>query len=419
MASKASMGMVLNLDDIYNLDHRRDLKNIILGENTQRMLIAAERHNLVAIKAIFAAHNLACDDIGYVCGDGVVRISYEGYERINLAAMLIWENAPRYRHYYQSIVPKSYGSALSSQISISLGEILDTYNKNLNHEQPKLITVANISKIIGCSWLFYDYLLISNAFEAGKRAVWQGALALSAAGISPGAVAFIYQSGALEKEALMTSFKHCVDGISFACRDLTIPVTATHVHLDTSINKPSLAMGVVGTTTRVSHNDMIQRDYPEHHIIALLGELPAAFSGAESSFKHYPENPPLRAWEYDCIAALSAITYSFVAANHALYTTAVGAGGVIQALFDLMNVTHCGVRLNFGTEWLLSDIPVGLLSQDSPCILTCLPQKNLESLVATCAQKVPIHILGSLTKIRSLAIYHDDKLLEQRLFFQN
>jgi len=417
MASRASTGLIINLDEILGLglsiNRPACIQDILLSEKPERMLMIAEPTKVLSIKQIFMDLGLFCHDLGRVCGDGIIRVAHAGHEAISLAATLILENAPRYRHHYQSVIPKAFGPSLASQTKISLSEVfaeplpidtVDTISSTV------LLGLDTLSKNIVISFLTYSRLLRTNALEAARRAVYLGALEVIIKSTSPQALALCFNAKSLSQEAFMTQFKHIVDGISLAAHDLSLPVMAAHVEINPQA-RPLLGVGVVGFGPR-RHEPRLNLEEGEQ-LVVLLGELPTDYTGAENIFGARLENPPLRAWETNSIKALLDVMREWADTNEVFFGGVLGKGGLRGALDKLMSATRRGLRLDFGAEWLSDDIPLGLISEDSPRVLLCFSKNKLSSLVSSCAQKVPIHIIGRLVSDNFL-IYHKENLVFQR-----
>ena len=411
MASRASTGLLINLEEassFYAQDNT--LQEILLSEKPERMLMVAEPTKVLRIKQIFSDHGLSCNDIGRVCGDGFIRVTHAGQEVASLGATLILENAPRYRHQYQSVVPKAFGPSLASQAKITLSEVLATSKSLRESTRPLFLNLDKSQKNIILSFLTYSKLLRTNSLEAARRGVYLGALEVNIKGASPQALALCFSTQGLQEEAFMTQFKHTIDGIAHAAHALSIPVMAAHVKINRQA-MPLLALGVIGMGENLREPAFNMQE--EEQLLVLLGELPTDYTGAESIFGARLEDPPLRAWEFESIKILSEVTRAWAKHHENYFAFVLGAGGLLRGLEELMSITHRGLRLEFGAEWLSDDLPLGLLSEDSPRVLLCLSKTKLPSLVSFCAQKVPLHIIGRLAS-DNFSIYHKTNLVYKR-----
>ena len=374
MASKASTGVLINLEEIIGFNIQENtLLQIFLSEKPERLVMIVEAPKVARIKQIFTDRGLFCHDIGRVCGDGFVRVNHAGHEVLNLAATLILENAPRYRQFYQSIVPKALGPSLASQIKISLSETLESSHSRAV-SQAYFINLDKSQKNIVLSFLGLSELLRNNALEAARRAVYLGALEINIKGASPKALAPCFNTSSLEEEVFMTQFKQTIDGVTQAAQLLNIPVMAAHVQISPQV-KPLLAMGVIGIGENIK--EPIFNTLDEDQLLVLLGELPTDYSGAEFIFHARSTSSPLRGWEFESIKALYEVTHAWALCDEDYFAYVLNVGGLIGALNALMSKTRRGLRLDFGAEWLSEDIPLGLLSEDSPRVLLCLPKIKL------------------------------------------
>ena len=409
MANKASTGLLLNIDELVPTDNYGnvlgDLEQIILSEQPERIILIADPSKIIYIKSIFENFGLFCVDIGRVTGDGIIRLSFQGQEIINLAATLIWENAPRYRHNYQSILPKAHGSKICRLFNISLEQALLTH---ASCDKKALVSIGKAHKNIAISSHNTHKILDINAFEASKRAVWQGALEVSIMGTFPRAIALSFITNSLTRENSIAQFKQAIDGIGQAALDLFIPVTSSHINIHENIASPALLVNILG----VGDEDIFPKisNYQEKLVLVVLGEIPTDYTGAEALFDNKTHDIGVRSWDSSNLNALCEVAREFAHYSRDFFAKVIGRGGLIAALYELMAQSHKGICLKFGNEWLAKDLPVVLLSEDSPRIFVCLPERNLNYLIKLCAQLVPIHHMGYLTG-KDLLIYHENNLI--------
>ncbi len=436
MANRASTGLSINLDEVPVRDSSMTAYDIMLSESQERMLMVVEAKHISRIKEIFTRFELDSVDIGFVTGDGIVRIQHHGKEIVQLAATLIIENAPRYRRHYHSLIPKKV-SSLKSRIQVDVKAAFYSWHRDLGQKDNSFITnqfdhhiglntlvgpgqsdavlmrVPGSEKAAALSIVAMPKLTKIDPFEGAKRSVLQGLLELSAQGASAIGISNCLNFGSPENESVMTDLKHAIDGMAEAASAIGVPIISGNVSLYNetlgSPILPTLALTMVGLSEEPLKHSTFKRARAGEHLL-LLGDLPVDYSGSEAIFQQLPEHHTLYPWDPEHVLALAGVLKSLVLNELCQSMSVVGRGGLLYALLKICAHSQQGATIDFSNEWLKDELGLGLLSEESPRALVCVASKNLDQVIELCAQKTSLFMLGKVGT-NTLTIHHDNELL--------
>jgi hypothetical protein len=76
-----------------------------------------------------------------------------------------------------------------------------------------------------------------------------------------------------------------------------------------------------------------------------------------------------------------------------------------------MAKAQTGVVIDFGSEWLRSELVLGLLSEDSPQALVSISEDRFNDLSKNCAKKVPLIRVGCIRGDSFLVSHQGDQIL--------
>lgn len=421
MANRASTGLLINLDHVPLRDATMTAYDIMLSESQERMLMVASPANVERIQEIFDKYALDCVDIGEVTGDGLVKINYKGRMMVDLSATLIIENAPRYRRNYLSEVPYSRMS-LKETIKPSLQGAIDSFVLDLGQRSTNFITrqfdhhiglntivgpeqadaalikVPNTDKAVAISLMAHGKLCKVNPFLGAARTVFLSALEVSAQGASPVGITNCLNFGSPESIAVMTDLKHIIDGMAHAAISLKLPIISGNVSLYNETNNqpilPTLALCTVGLSTH-PHKPTKFSNTKAGDSLILLGELPDDYAGCES-IVDISINLALRPWDASFISTMCEILQQAIKDGLVNCASVIGRGGLLLAVIKLMANSQMGSTLDFDAEWLEEELPLGLLSEDSPRVLLSISEENLDILAKACANRLPLYRMGHM-----------------------
>jgi phosphoribosylformylglycinamidine synthase subunit PurL len=309
MASKAGMGIEMNLDLVPQRETGMTAYEMMLSESQERMLIVVTKGREQEIKDLFTKYDLEAVAIGTVTDDKKLRLLHHGEIVADVPVDALAEDAPVYHK--PSKEPIYYQEFQALEVEVPQVEDLNETLKQIL-SQP---TVASKE------WVYnqYDYMVRTNTVVApgsdasvvrirgtrkalamttdcnsryvyldpevgGKIAVAEAARNIICSGGEPLAITDNLNFGNPEKPEVFWQIEKAADGISEACRVLETPVIGGNVSLynETSGTAiyPTPVIGMVGLVTDLDHITT-QNFKTSGDLIYLVGETKPEFGGSE------------------------------------------------------------------------------------------------------------------------------------------
>jgi phosphoribosylformylglycinamidine synthase subunit PurL len=309
MASKAGMGIEMNLDLVPQRETGMTAYEMMLSESQERMLIVVKKGREQEIKDLFTKYDLEAVAIGTVTDDKKLRLVHHGEIVADVPVDALAEDAPVYHK--PSKEPIYYQEFQALEVEVPQVEDLNETLKQIL-SQP---TVASKE------WVYnqYDYMVRTNTVVApgsdasvvrirgtrkalamttdcnsryvyldpevgGKIAVAEAARNIICSGGEPLAITDNLNFGNPEKPEVFWQIEKAADGISEACRVLETPVIGGNVSLynETSGTAiyPTPVIGMVGLVTDLDHITT-QNFKTSGDLIYLVGETKPEFGGSE------------------------------------------------------------------------------------------------------------------------------------------
>lgn len=309
MASKAGMGIEMNLDLVPQRETGMTAYEMMLSESQERMLIVVTKGREQEIKDLFTKYDLEAVAIGTVTDDKKLRLLHHGEVVADVPVDALAEDAPVYHK--PSKVPAYYEEFQAMEQEIpQVSDLKETLLKLLS--QP---TIASKE------WVYnqYDYMVRTNTVVSpgsdaavvrirgtrkalamttdcnsryvyldpevgGKIAVAEAARNIVCSGAEPLAITDNLNFGNPEKPEVFWQIEKSADGISEACRVLATPVIGGNVSLynETSGTAiyPTPVIGMVGLVTDLDH--ITTQNFKNNgDLIYLVGETKDEFGGSE------------------------------------------------------------------------------------------------------------------------------------------
>lgn len=309
MASKAGMGIEMNLDLVPQRETGMTAYEMMLSESQERMLIVIEKGREQEIIDLFKKYDLEAVAIGTVTDDKKLRLIHHGEIVADVPVDALAEDAPVYHKPSKEPAYFAEFQAMAPEVP-QVDDIKETFIQILS--QP---TVASKE------WVYeqYDYMVRTNTVVSpgsdaavlrirgtkkalamttdcnsrfvyldpqtgGKIAVAEAARNLVCSGAEPLAVTDNLNFGSPEKPEVFWQIEKSADGISKACRVLGTPVIGGNVSLynETSGTAvyPTPVIGMVGLVTDLDHITT-QPFKNSGDLIYLVGETKPEFGGSE------------------------------------------------------------------------------------------------------------------------------------------
>jgi phosphoribosylformylglycinamidine synthase subunit PurL len=309
MASKAGMGIEMNLDLVPQRETGMTAYEMMLSESQERMLIVIKKGREQEINELFSKYDLEAVAIGTVTDDKKLRLIHNGEVVADVPVDSLAEDAPIYHK--PSKVPAYYEEFQAMEQDIpKVSDLKETLLKLLS--QP---TIASKESV----YQQYDYMVRTNTVVApgsdaavvrirgtrkalamttdcnsrfvyldpevgGKIAVAEAARNIVCSGAEPLAITDNLNFGNPEKPEVFWQIEKAADGISEACRILETPVIGGNVSLynETSGTAiyPTPVIGMVGLVTDLDHITT-QNFKNSGDLIYLVGETKDEFGGSE------------------------------------------------------------------------------------------------------------------------------------------
>ncbi|WP_088072213.1 phosphoribosylformylglycinamidine synthase subunit PurL [Gottfriedia luciferensis] len=309
MASKAGMGIEMNLDLVPQREAGMSAYEMMLSESQERMLLVVEKGREQEIVDLFEKYDLHAVSVGRVTDDKMLRLLHKGEVVAELPVDALAEEAPVYHK--PSSVPAYYGEF----------QAMENYIPEINDSKETLKQLLSQPTIASKEWVYgqYDYMVRTNTVVApgsdaavirirdtkkalamttdcnarylyldpevgGKIAVAEAARNVICSGARPLAITDCLNFGNPEKPEIFWQLEKATDGMSEACNVLSTPVIGGNVSLYNETNGeavyPTPVVGMVGLIEDVKHITT-QNFKDAGDLIYVIGEAEAEFGGSE------------------------------------------------------------------------------------------------------------------------------------------
>jgi phosphoribosylformylglycinamidine synthase II len=309
MASKAGMGLEMNLDLVPQRETEMTPYEMMLSESQERMLIVVKKGHEQEIVDLFAKYGLEAVSIGKVTDDKMLHLYHKGELVADVPVDALVADAPVYQMPSQE--PAYYQEFQA---------IENTVPQIDNHKET-LLKLLSQPTIASKEWVYdqYDYMVRTNTVVApgsdaavlrirgtrkalamttdcnaryayldpkvgGAIAVAEAARNIICSGAEPLAITDNLNFGNPEKPEVFWQIEQAADGMSEACRVLNTPVIGGNVSLynETSGTAiyPTPVVGMVGLVNDV--NDITTQQFKNAgDLIYIVGETKDEFGGSE------------------------------------------------------------------------------------------------------------------------------------------
>ncbi|GHI01234.1 phosphoribosylformylglycinamidine synthase subunit PurL [Neobacillus kokaensis] len=309
MASKAGMGIEMNLDLVPQRETGMTAYEMMLSESQERMLIVVKKGREQEIVDLFKKYDLEAVAIGKVTDDKQFRLFHQGEVVADIPVDALAEDAPVYHKPSKEPAYFAEYQAMKNEIPA------------VNDVKETLVQLLSQPTIASKEWIYeqYDHMVRTNTVVApgsdaavvrirgtrkalamttdcnsrfvyldpetgGKIAVAEAARNIICSGAEPLAITDNLNFGNPEKPEVFWQIEKSADGISEACRVLETPVIGGNVSLynETSGTAiyPTPVIGMVGLVTDLDHITT-QEFKNSGDLIYLVGETKPEFGGSE------------------------------------------------------------------------------------------------------------------------------------------
>ncbi|MFS0779850.1 phosphoribosylformylglycinamidine synthase subunit PurL [Neobacillus sp. 3P2-tot-E-2] len=309
MASKAGMGIEMNLDLVPQRETGMTAYEMMLSESQERMLIVVTKGREQEIKDLFTKYDLEAVAIGTVTDDKKLRLLQHGEIVADVPVDALAEDAPVYHKpskepiYYQEFQALELEVPQVEDLNETLKQILSqptvaskewVYNQ-YDHmvrtntvvapgSDASVVRIRGTRKALAMTTDCNSRYVFLDPEVGGAIAVAEAARNIVCSGGEPLAITDNLNFGNPEKPEVFWQIEKAADGISEACRVLNTPVIGGNVSLynETSGTAiyPTPVIGMVGLVTDLDHITT-QNFKTSGDLIYLVGETKPEFGGSE------------------------------------------------------------------------------------------------------------------------------------------
>ena len=432
MASKAGMGIEMNLDLVPQRETGMTPYEMMLSESQERMLLVVKAGHEDEIEAIVTKWGLHAVKVGEVIEEKVLRLVHQGEVAAEVPVDALAEDAPVYHK--SSKVPAYYEAFQAMEpITPIVEDVMATWKD-----------VLAMPSIASKRWVYeqYDHMVQTSTVVApgsdaaviriretekslamttdcnakyvyldprvgGAIAVAEAARNIVASGAEPLALTDCLNFGSPDKPEGFWQLDQAVEGMAEACRTLDTPVIGGNVSLYNESNGqaiyPTPVVGMVGLIEKPEH---ITTSFAKQagDVVFLLGETKAEFGGSalqmlqDGKVSGHAPTLNLEEERQTQKALLHAIRESLVTAAHD-----VSEGGLAAALPELVFGTEFGMDVTIDT-----DLVTALFSESQSRFLVTVDKAHAESF----ASMTNGTAIGTVTEASTLVVRASDRLIE-------
>ncbi|GAB2547523.1 phosphoribosylformylglycinamidine synthase subunit PurL [Gracilibacillus alcaliphilus] len=430
MASKAGMGMEMNLDLIPQREENMTAYEMMLSESQERMLLCVKKGEEQEIIDIFEKYNLDAVAVGHVTNDKMFRLLHKGEVVADIPVDNLAEDAPIF--YKESKVPayfEEFQAMADYQPEVSnhaetLKQLLQQptiASKEYVHDQYDSMVQANTvfspgsdaavvriqgyDKAIAMTTDCNSRYIYLDPETGGKIAVAEAARNIVASGAKPLALTDGLNFGNPDKPENFWQMEKSVEGMSEASLKLDTPVISGNVSLYNESNGqaifPTPIVGMVGL--HESLTDITPSHFQQAgDLVYLIGDTKPEFGGSELQ----------NVLEGKYFGKAPAIDLDVEKTRQQQLLTAIQAGLVVSA-HDLSE-GGLGVALAeslFGKDELGADIQLSgnltaaLFSESQSRFVVTVAEKNRAAFES---QVDALQYIGKVTDSNQLVIRHGE-----------
>lgn len=374
MASKAGMGIEINLDAVPQRETGMTAYEMMLSESQERMLVVVKKGEEQPIVDLFAKYGLDAVSVGVVTDDKMFRLKHKGEIVAEVPADALAEDAPVYHKpsavpaYYtefqqiENVEPevtdyKETLSALLQQATIASKEwVYEQYDHQVRTNtvvkpgsDAAIIRVRGTNKGLAMTTDCNSRYIYLDPETGGKIAVAEAARNIVCSGGRPLAITDCLNFGNPEKPEIFWQIEKSADGIAAACLALESPVIGGNVSLYNERSNeaiyPTPTIGMVGLVEDLQHATT-QEVKHAGDFVYVIGETKTEFGGSElqklMNGRIFGQAPSIDL-EVEAArqkALLQAIQAGLVASAHD-----VAEGGLAVAIAETTFGTNLGVNV--------------------------------------------------------------------------
>ncbi|MCC5891597.1 phosphoribosylformylglycinamidine synthase subunit PurL [Exiguobacterium sp.] len=435
MASKAGMGIEMNLDLVPQRESGMTPYEMMLSESQERMLLVVKAGHEDEIEAIVTKWGLHAIKVGEVIEEKVLRLVHHGEVAAEVPVDALAEDAPVYHKpskvpaYYETFQAMAPVQPVVTDVLATWKDVLampTIASKRWVYEQydhmvqtstvvapgsdAAVIRIRDTDKSLAMTTDCNAKYVYLDPRVGGAIAVAEAARNIVASGAEPLALTDCLNFGSPDKPEGFWQLDQAVEGMAEACRTLDTPVIGGNVSLYNESNGtaiyPTPVVGMVGLIEKPEH---ITTSFAKtaDDVVFLLGETKREFGGSalqmlqDGKVSGHAPTLDLATERTNQQALLSAIRAGLVTAAHD-----VSEGGLAAALPELVFGTGFGLDVTVDT-----DLVTTLFSESQSRFLVTVPPAQAEAF----AKLTNATQIGHVTDTSLLTIRASDRLIEMNV----
>ncbi|MCM3280571.1 phosphoribosylformylglycinamidine synthase subunit PurL [Exiguobacterium sp. MER 193] len=432
MASKAGMGIEMNLDLVPQRETGMTPYEMMLSESQERMLLVVKAGHEDEIEAIVTKWGLHAVRVGEVIEEKVLRLVHQGEVAAEVPVDALAEDAPVYHKpskvpaYYEAFQAMEPVTPIVEDVMAIWKDVLampSIASKRWVYEQydhmvqtstvvapgsdAAVIRIRETEKSLAMTTDCNAKYVYLDPRVGGAIAVAEAARNIVASGAEPIALTDCLNFGSPDKPEGFWQLDQAVEGMAEACRTLDTPVIGGNVSLYNESNGqaiyPTPVVGMVGLIEKPEH---ITTSFAKQagDVVFLLGETKAEFGGSalqmlqDGKVSGHAPTLNLEEERQTQKALLHAIREGLVTAAHD-----VSEGGLAAALPELVFGTGFGVDVTIDT-----DLVTALFSESQSRFLVTVDKAHAEAFASMTNGKA----IGTVTETSTLVVRASDRLIE-------
>lgn len=432
MASKAGMGIEMNLDLVPQRETGMTPYEMMLSESQERMLLVVKAGHEDEIEAIVTKWGLHAVKVGEVIEEKVLRLVHQGEVAAEVPVDALAEDAPVYHKpskvpaYYEAFQAMEPVTPVVEDVMTTWKDVLampSIASKRWVYEQydhmvqtstvvapgsdAAVIRIRETEKSLAMTTDCNAKYVYLDPRVGGAIAVAEAARNIVTSGAEPLALTDCLNFGSPDKPEGFWQLDQAVEGMAEACRTLDTPVIGGNVSLYNESNGqaiyPTPVVGMVGLIEKPEH---ITTSFAKQagDVVFLLGETKAEFGGSalqmlqDGKVSGHAPTLNLEEERQTQKALLHAIREGLVTAAHD-----VSEGGLAAALPELVFGTGFGVDVTIDT-----DLVTALFSESQSRFLVTVDKAHAEAFASMTNGKA----IGTVTETSTLVVRASDRLIE-------
>ena len=309
MASKSGTGMLLNLDLVPQAGEDMSAYEMMLSETQERMLLVVKKGSEQEIIDLFNTHDIEATAVGEVLEEQVFKIQHQDKIWAEIPVDALDKDAPVYympskeAAYYQKFqqveetIPEinNYGEMLKlllqSPTVASKEWVYDQFDSEARGNTlagpgsgAAVVKIEGKDKAIAISADCNARYIYLDPEVGGKIAVAEACRNIIVSGAKPIGITDGLNYGNPTNEEVFWQMEKSIDGISEACRELSVPVISGNVSMyNQSYGEPIFPTPIIGIVGLFESLDHITPNSFQNNgdVIYVIGKAKAEFSGSE------------------------------------------------------------------------------------------------------------------------------------------